>query len=128
MPGDIEFTEADFILGLGYKFWIRAINEKRIIDVEQSLNLIQSLELKLFDPVAQFYPNIVDSNHDLECSQFLNQMVKEGKENSNIAAIILILGFKFWQKIVTSYHIRKIHQCNEILENFHVLHQIFIPC
>ena len=53
LPGNIEFTEADLILGLGYKFWIKAIDEKGVINVEQSISLIHSLELKLFDPAAQ---------------------------------------------------------------------------
>ena len=116
LPGNIEFTEADLILGLGYKFWIKAIDEKGVINVEQSISLIHSLELKLFDPAAQqFQKNIVDNNHDLECSKFLNQIVYKGIENSNNDAIILVLGFKFWQKIVISCHVRKIKQCNEIL-------------
>ena len=114
LPFDIEFDEADFVLGLGYKFWIRAIDEKRITDVEQSLNLIQSF------PVSQnlYQNNFDDDNYNLECSKFITQMLEEGTNNTNIEVIILVLGFKFWQKIVQSVPIKSAQKCIEILENF----------
>ena len=114
LPFDIEFDEADFVLGLGYKFWIKAIDEKRITDVEQSLNLIQSF------PVSQnLYQNNFDGdNYNLECSKFITQMLEEGTNNTNIEVIILVLGFKFWQKIVQSVPIKSAQKCIEILENF----------
>ena len=112
---DIDvFSMSDLLQGLGFQFWVSLIEEQKITNVDCCLKMIKYLQKYLND----LMPN---QQHDLDHNTNFTSIddaldLYSLTDLDEIKAVLMMLGFKFWNKTILAQNIIELNHCKEIIK------------
>ena len=108
------FSMSDLLQGLGFQFWVSLIEEQKITNVDCCLKMIKYLQKYLNDlmPNQQY-----DLDHNTNFTSIDDSLdLYSLTDLDEIKAVLMMVGFKFWNKTILAQNIIELNHCKEIIK------------
>ena len=108
------FSMSDLLQGLGFQFWVSLIEEQKITNVDCCLKMIKYLQKYLNDlmPNQQY-----DLDHNTNFTSIDDALdLYSLTDLDEIKAVLMMVGFKFWNKTILAQNIIELNHCKEIIK------------
>ena len=108
------FSMSDLLQGLGFQFWVSLIEEQKITNVDCCLKIIKYLQKYLNDLMPNQQNDLEHNDNFTSIDDSLD--LYSLTDLDEIKAVLMMVGFKFWNKTILAQNIIELNHCKEIIK------------